>query len=385
MIEASGGVVLRLHAGQVEALVVHRPAYDDWSLPKGHLEPGEDAVAAAVREVLEETGVTVEPVGTLPSTTYTTSVGPKRVAWFLLRPIAGDPALRIPDAEVDEARWAPVRSLPGLLTYPNDMDVVRAAVALRTDSGGPSTPHTPLIDADRVRYRREVGPEHVGQRVSLRFLRDDGDGPRPTDRVGRLLSFESDGILLVDRAGTLHAIDPTVLLASRLVPPHPRAAPEPTGGTQTDPLVRSAARVLLLDPADHVLLIAHLPGDGHRVWTAPGGGLDPGEDHATAARRELFEEVGVRPTLEAHLWTRTATFSFRGVWLTQHEQWFLARTDAFDANDIPLHDLATSGARWWSLDEMETTTEVLAPADLAQHVADLLRAGPPPTPLHLDH
>jgi 8-oxo-dGTP pyrophosphatase MutT (NUDIX family) len=143
--------------------------------------------------------------------------------------------------------------------------------------------------------------------------------------------------------------------------------------------------VLLLDPSDRVLLIAHLPGDGHQVWTAPGGGLDPGEDHAAAARRELFEEVGVRPTLEANLWTRTATFSFRGVWLTQHEQWFLARTPAFDANAIPLHDLATDGARWWSLTELQTTTERLAPTDLAQYVATLLQTGPPRVPLHIDH
>lgn len=242
----------------------------------------------------------------------------------------------------------------------------------------------PDIDASRVRYRREVTSEHVGSRVSVRSLVDDEAGPRPTDRVGRLLSYEPDGMIIVDRAGTLHVVDPADVIASRVVPANPRLVAEPTASGPDDPLHRAAARVLLLDPSERALLIAHLPGDGRRVWTAPGGGLDPEETHAQAASRELEEELGIRPALGPWVWSRTATFSFRGVWLEQSERWFIVRlgaAEAPDVDDLPLSDLATDGARWWSLDELRTTAEVLAPRALPDHLGVLLRDGEPTEPV----
>lgn len=239
----------------------------------------------------------------------------------------------------------------------------------------------PVVDASRATYRREVTAAHVGSRVSVRLLVEDDDGPRPTDRVGRLLSCEEDGWIVVDRAGTLHVIDPAMIVASRLVPAHPRSPAEPTGATEAEAIHREAARVLLLDPDDRVLLVAHLPGDGRTVWTAPGGGLDPGEAHEAAAARELREEVGLDATLGPWVWSRTATFRFRGIWLVQHERWFLVRSARLDVATIPLDDLATAGARWWSLDELRTTDEVLAPRALPEHLAGLLEHGAPPDPV----
>jgi 8-oxo-dGTP pyrophosphatase MutT (NUDIX family) len=244
----------------------------------------------------------------------------------------------------------------------------------------------PRIGADRTRYRREVGPEHVGRRVSLRSLVDDGAGPRPTDRVGRLLAWDDDGIVVVDRAGFLHVVDPAALVASRLVPAHPTAPAEPDGGTRDRPIHREAARVLLLDADDRVLLVAHLPGDGRRVWTAPGGGLDDGEDHVTAAARELREEVGLALAPGPWIWERTAVFAFRGIWLAQHERWYLVRLPAgtvLDPDDLPLADPATAGGRWWTAAALAAVTapDELAPAALPALLADLRRDGPPPTPV----
>jgi 8-oxo-dGTP pyrophosphatase MutT (NUDIX family) len=178
----------------------------------------------------------------------------------------------------------------------------------------------------------------------------------------------------------LHVIDPTTVVASRLVPAHPRLAAEPTGSNADDPIAREAARVLLLDDRDRALLIAHLPGDGRTVWTAPGGGLEPDEDHEQAAARELREEVGIDAALGPWIWSRTATFQFRGIWLQQRERWFLARTGPLETADMPLEDLATTGARWWTTTELASTDEVVAPRALAEHLAALLVDGPPVRP-----
>ena len=122
-VRAAGGVVTRAGDHGTEVLVVHRPAYDDWSLPKGKLEPGEDDETAARREVLEETGV--EAVVTAPagSVEYTDRRGrPKRVEYFAMTP--GIAAPRAPDDEVDEVAWWSIARAATDLTYPHDRALV---------------------------------------------------------------------------------------------------------------------------------------------------------------------------------------------------------------------------------------------------------------------
>jgi 8-oxo-dGTP pyrophosphatase MutT (NUDIX family) len=232
---------------------------------------------------------------------------------------------------------------------------------------------TPRPGALRARYVRRVTPADVGRRVSIRWLTDDQDrGPVATDVVARLLAVDEDAMLLVDREGQLHVLDPARIVASRVVPPHPRLPAEPEVGTQEQPLVREAARVLLLDPSDRVLLVAHVPATGRRVWTAPGGGLRPGEDHVAAARRELVEELGISVAPGPWVWSRREVFPFRGVWLDQSERWFVARVAALDVDQVPLDDPATDAARWWTVAELAATEEVLAPAAFAAELTRLL-------------
>jgi 8-oxo-dGTP pyrophosphatase MutT (NUDIX family) len=240
----------------------------------------------------------------------------------------------------------------------------------------------PAISGLRARYVHRVTPDDIGERVSVRHLAGaTEEDPRPSDVVGRLIGHDGEVLLIVDRHTQLHVVPDAEVVSSKVVPPHPRRAPEPMVGSENEPLVREAARVALLDREDHILLIAHAPEPGRWVWTSPGGGLRPDEDHHQAAVRELSEELGLDVPVGPWVWRRRVTFEFRGVWIDQDERWFLARTERWDPSDAPLDDHGIDEARWFSVDELRTGEVELAPAALADHLDVLLRDGPPDTPI----
>ena len=121
-IRAAGGVVL--HEGQIA--VVHRPKYDDWSLPKGMLEPGETWEEAALREVEEETGLRVR-LDQLATTHYAVSGTPKSVRWWRMSLVDDDG--HEPDHEVDQVRWVTPEEAMRLLNYEPDRQLVRQALS----------------------------------------------------------------------------------------------------------------------------------------------------------------------------------------------------------------------------------------------------------------
>jgi 8-oxo-dGTP pyrophosphatase MutT (NUDIX family) len=109
---AAGGIVVR--EGRV--LLVHRPRYDDWSLPKGKLRLGESWEAAALREVEEETGLRCELGELVGATRY----GLKEVRYFRMT-CEGEPQAQ---NEVDEVRWVRLTEAAALLTYERDADLL---------------------------------------------------------------------------------------------------------------------------------------------------------------------------------------------------------------------------------------------------------------------
>jgi 8-oxo-dGTP diphosphatase len=119
-VRAAGGVLYRTGStGVLEVCLVHRPRYDDWSLPKGHIDPDEPDLAAAVREVAEETGVAGIPEFGLPDVSYRLPDGrPKTVRFWLMRAAGGGP---VQDTrEVDKLAWLPLPEAALRLSYPDE-------------------------------------------------------------------------------------------------------------------------------------------------------------------------------------------------------------------------------------------------------------------------
>jgi 8-oxo-dGTP diphosphatase len=128
VVRAAGGVVVRGEGDGREVALVHRPKYDDWSLPKGKLLDGEPEQDAALREVEEETGIRCRLGPFAGAVTYADRFGrPKVVRYWLMTPQTG---AFVPGDEVDEIRWLPVDDAEDALTYPHDRKLLHSALGL---------------------------------------------------------------------------------------------------------------------------------------------------------------------------------------------------------------------------------------------------------------
>jgi 8-oxo-(d)GTP phosphatase len=182
LVRAAGGVVRRVGPNGIEVLLVHRPRYDDWTLPKGKAQPGETDEETAVREVAEETGITARLGVELPSTQYRDSRGrPKVVRYWTMQPESGSFE---PHDEVDEIKWVPIAGGASELSYARDREVLEALrpplLVLRHASAGHSEAWAG-DDADRPldeRGRRQaeelidqLAPYAIKRIVSSPFVR----------------------------------------------------------------------------------------------------------------------------------------------------------------------------------------------------------------------
>jgi 8-oxo-dGTP pyrophosphatase MutT (NUDIX family) len=150
------------------------------------------------------------------------------------------------------------------------------------------------------------------------------------------------------------------------------------------PYRRRSARVLLTDRADRVLLLHFRDRDGF-IWLTPGGGVQDGEPLDVAAARELREEVGLAvPAGELREPVAHSSGYVRFDWAEGifRDDFFHHRVDAHEIDTSGMEDLEAgqhAGHRWWSVDELRATTEIVYPLGLADLLAELL-AGRIPDP-----
>jgi len=155
-------------------------------------------------------------------------------------------------------------------------------------------------------------------------------------------------------------------------------------------LKRAAARVVLLDCQGRIFLVnAEDPIDPYKPawWEIPGGGIDFGEDSATAAGRELYEETGIEDVeMGPVIWTQHVQFTFGGWNFDSHDRIHVAWCDGGDYRPRHLEALEAAaflGARWWALDDLLASDEPVLPALLREHLPPILAGDLPGSPIDI--
>ena len=151
--------------------------------------------------------------------------------------------------------------------------------------------------------------------------------------------------------------------------------------------VRTAARALIVDAEERVLLFRGDLPDRDPWWFAPGGALEPGETYAAALVREVMEETALKvdaALLGPPVWVRQSIFTWLGKPERHVERYFLVRVLSHDVDTS--HDEGSASDvvrtfRWWPVDDIPVSTEHFSPVRLGEHLAALLREGAPDQPV----
>lgn len=189
-IVAAGAVITRENNGKKEFLLIHRGYRDDWSFPKGKVDPGEHIVSAAVREVREETGFAIQLGIPLPTSTYMKGTATKDAHYWNASLIGGK---FLPNDEVDQIKWLSYSSAKKTLTYEHDQEILDVAAQAR--------PTTPLIIMRHTQAIKRA--EWLVSKDGLSEI----DSSRPLTAVGRMQATGLVPALAAFAVAELHSSD----------------------------------------------------------------------------------------------------------------------------------------------------------------------------------
>ena len=193
-ITAAGGVVWRMRDGAPDVLVIHRPRYDDWTLPKGKLLPNETDLAAAVREVGEEVGAVVAVQQRIGTIKYYVGDARKKVTYWSMRYRSGEFE---PNDEVDAAEWLRVGRAYQRVTYNIDRSVLRDFAS------------SPVADSVIVLVRHAKAGKRTEWRGDDNLRPLDSAGERQAEILSHLLSlFGPTRIYAADRTRCIQTVEP---------------------------------------------------------------------------------------------------------------------------------------------------------------------------------
>jgi double-stranded uracil-DNA glycosylase len=155
----------------------------------------------------------------------------------------------------------------------------------------------------------------------------------------------------------------------------------------SQPVVRPAARAIVIDDEGRVLMHRFVAGSDPGVWVTPGGAVDPGEDERAALARELEEELTVRDVeIGPWVWRRRHVWAWKGIVYDTREQFALVRVPLLEIQPTN-HDSFLAGDdteeqwRWWSTGELAASDDEFAPRRIATLLPKLLAGDVPSEPI----
>jgi 8-oxo-dGTP diphosphatase len=197
MIRAAGAVLWRETSERViELAIIHRPRYDDWSLPKGKMEPGETAVQCAFREVLEETGIRTRFSRHLGAVEYLESGTKKRVQYWAAE-ARGAINSFTPNEEVDQLAWLPIELALEKVTHESDKEIIT------NFSSQPAASDTLII----LRHTKAIERGDWDNSDSLRTLSEFGLD-QAQSLIGKLAPFAIDEIYTSNYTRCVQTVTP---------------------------------------------------------------------------------------------------------------------------------------------------------------------------------
>ena len=274
VIKAAGVVMTREGVEGTEIALIHRSRRDDWSLPKGKVDPGELLPITAAREAWEETGFTVRLGAPLPMQRYLVMGQPKEVHYWKARSIDGE---FVANDEVDVLRWVPLDIGRAALSYPRDAEIVDAAVA------APTT--TPLIILRHATAMKRAPWKASGNKHSdedrRRPLAEEGLAQLPL--IASLL--EAYGITAIHSSDATRCHDTVRLYAEKqglLIEPEPDVSEE---GHRDSPDAAADRIEHLMHTNAPIVVCSHRPvlGTLLRAIVGVADDIDPTEDNLDPA------------------------------------------------------------------------------------------------------